>query len=164
MSHYTKSGQYLKIKIENIVFPIYAYVLIPGHPSQLAIWTRLIEIWNLLQLPMKSEPITTKVVISNPAHGKMYLVQHYVINFVSESIFKNKNWKHCVSHMCLCTDTRTSFPVSNMNQVNWDLELIVKLWFRIPLMARCTWYNIMWSILSVTCGRSVVFSGYSGFL
>jgi hypothetical protein len=35
--YYTKSGQYLKIKIENIVFPICAYVLIPGHPSQLAI-------------------------------------------------------------------------------------------------------------------------------
>ena len=25
-------------------------------------------------------------------------------------------------------------------------------------------YNIMWSSLSVTCDRSVVFSGYSGFL
>ena len=35
----------------------------------------------------------------------------------------------------------------------------LKLWFRIPLMARCTWYNNMWSSLSVTCDRSVVFSG-----
>jgi len=32
-----------------------------------------------------------------------------------------------------------------------------------PTQARCTGYNIMWS-LSVTCGRSVVFSWYSGFL
>ena len=40
----------------------------------------------------------------------------------------------------------------------------LKLWDRIPLMARCTWYNIVWYSLSVTCGRSVVFSGYSGFL
>ena len=31
-------------------------------------------------------------------------------------------------------------------------------------MARCTWYNIMWSSLSVTCSRSVVFFWYSGFL
>ena len=31
-------------------------------------------------------------------------------------------------------------------------------------MARCTRYNIMWSSLSVTCDRSVVFSGYSSFL
>jgi hypothetical protein len=29
---------------------------------------------------------------------------------------------------------------------------------------RCTWYNIMWSSLSVTCDKSVVFSGCSGFL
>jgi len=28
----------------------------------------------------------------------------------------------------------------------------------------CTQYNIMWKNLSVTCGRLVVFSRYSGFL
>ena len=38
------------------------------------------------------------------------------------------------------------------------------LWVRIPLMVRCTQYNIMWSSLSETCGRSNVFSMYSGFL
>jgi hypothetical protein len=38
------------------------------------------------------------------------------------------------------------------------------LWVQVPLMARCTRYNIMWSSLSVTCDRSVFFSGYSGFL
>jgi hypothetical protein len=31
-------------------------------------------------------------------------------------------------------------------------------------MARCTRYNIMWSSLSVTCDRSLVFSRYSGIL
>ena len=40
----------------------------------------------------------------------------------------------------------------------------LKLWVRIPFMASCTRYNIMWSSLSVTCDRSVVLSGYSGFL
>ena len=40
----------------------------------------------------------------------------------------------------------------------------IKLWDRFPLMARYTRYNNMWSSLSVNCGRSVVFSGYSGFL
>ena len=34
-----------------------------------------------------------------------------------------------------------------------------KLWVRIPLTVRCARYNIIWSSLSVTCGRSVVFSG-----
>jgi hypothetical protein len=37
-------------------------------------------------------------------------------------------------------------------------------WIRTTLMARCTRYNIMWWSFSVTCDRSVVFSGYSGFL
>ena len=40
----------------------------------------------------------------------------------------------------------------------------LKLWVWIPFMMRCTWYNIMWWSLSVTCDRSVVFSGYSWFL
>ena len=38
------------------------------------------------------------------------------------------------------------------------------LWLQIPLMARYAQYNIIWQILSVIYGRSVVFSGYSGFL
>ena len=28
--------------------------------------------------------ITTKIVSSNPAHGKVYSIQHYVIKFVSD--------------------------------------------------------------------------------
>jgi hypothetical protein len=35
---------------------------------------------------------------------------------------------------------------------------------RIPLMASCTRYNIVWSSLSVHCSSSVVFCGYSSFL
>jgi len=38
------------------------------------------------------------------------------------------------------------------------------LWVRIPLMARCTWYNILWWRLSVAYDRLVVFSGFFGFL
>ena len=39
-----------------------------------------------LQLPVESAPITTRanVVSSNPAHGEMHLIQHYVIMFVRE--------------------------------------------------------------------------------
>ena len=36
-----------------------------------------------LQLPMKSVPITTNVLSSNPAHGDVYSIQHYVIKFAS---------------------------------------------------------------------------------
>jgi hypothetical protein len=38
----------------------------------------------------------------------------------------------------------------------------LKLWVRTPLMAKCSWYNIMWKSLS--CGKSLVFLGYSCFL
>jgi hypothetical protein len=37
-----------------------------------------------LQLPMQSVPITTNVVSSNPVHGEVYSMQHYVIKFVSD--------------------------------------------------------------------------------
>ena len=33
---------------------------------------------------MQSVPITTDVVSLNPAHGKVYSIQHYVIKFVSD--------------------------------------------------------------------------------
>jgi hypothetical protein len=37
-----------------------------------------------LQVPVQSVPITTKVVSSNPIHGKVYSIQHYMIKFVSD--------------------------------------------------------------------------------
>jgi hypothetical protein len=37
-----------------------------------------------LQLPVQSVPITTQVVSSNLIHGEVYLIQHYVIKFVSD--------------------------------------------------------------------------------
>ena len=37
-----------------------------------------------LQLHMQSVSITTKVVSLNPAHGEVYFIQQYVINFVSD--------------------------------------------------------------------------------
>ena len=41
-------------------------------------------VWKLdLQLPVQSVPIITNVVTLNPAHGEVYLIQHYVIKFVS---------------------------------------------------------------------------------
>ena len=33
---------------------------------------------------MQLVPITTKYVSSNPTHGEVYLMQHYVIKFVSD--------------------------------------------------------------------------------
>ena len=42
------------------------------------------QILSDLQLPVQSVPITTKVVSSNPVHGEVYSIQHYVIKFVSD--------------------------------------------------------------------------------
>jgi hypothetical protein len=45
----------------------------------------VVIVWKLeLQLPVQSVPITTKVVSSNPVHGEVYSIQHYVIKFVSD--------------------------------------------------------------------------------
>jgi hypothetical protein len=45
----------------------------------------VVIVWLLnLQLPVQSVPITTKVVSSNPAHGEVYSIQHYMIKFVSD--------------------------------------------------------------------------------
>jgi hypothetical protein len=41
-------------------------------------------VFNDLQLPVHSVPITANVVISNPVHGEVYSMQHYVIKFVSD--------------------------------------------------------------------------------
>ena len=42
-------------------------------------------VWKLdLQLPVQSAPITTTVVSSNPVHGEVYSIQHYVIKFSSD--------------------------------------------------------------------------------
>ena len=45
----------------------------------------VVIVWYLdLQLHVQSVPITTKVVSSNPVHGEVYSIQHYVIKFVSD--------------------------------------------------------------------------------
>ena len=54
--------------------------LLPHHTR---IWRQSWS-WLDLQLHMPSVPITTKVVSSNPIHGEMYSIQHYVIKFVSD--------------------------------------------------------------------------------
>jgi len=42
-------------------------------------------VWQLdVPLPMQSLPITTNIMSSNPVPGKVKLIQHYVIQFVSD--------------------------------------------------------------------------------
>jgi hypothetical protein len=51
----------------------YATIFVPG----------FLLMRYLRKLPVQSVPITTKVVSSNPVHGKVYSIQHYVIKFIS---------------------------------------------------------------------------------
>ena len=45
----------------------------------------VVNVWWLdLPLPVQSLSITTNVVSSNPAHGEVYLIQHYGLKFVSD--------------------------------------------------------------------------------
>jgi hypothetical protein len=47
-------------------------------------------VWLLdLQISVQSVPITTKFVSSNPAHGEVYSIQHYVIKFASKIFIGN---------------------------------------------------------------------------
>ena len=45
----------------------------------------VVIVWYMdLQLPLQSVTITTNVVNSNPVYDEVYLIQHYVIKFVSD--------------------------------------------------------------------------------
>ena len=58
--------------------------------------------WLDLQLPVQSVPITTKVVSSNPVHGEVHSIQHYVIKFVSNlRQLTNKTDRHDITETLL---------------------------------------------------------------
>ena len=67
----------------NIVINLFHLVLYFFSPN----WGTfmVVIIWKLdWQLPVQSGPITTKDASSNPVHGEVYSIQHYVIKFVSD--------------------------------------------------------------------------------
>ena len=81
-----------------------------------------------------------------------------------------------ISSSCFWLDTRLVTRIVKGSSWSWSYGCWIynylcnqslsplRLWVRVSIIARCTRYNIMWLSLSVTCGRSVVFSGYFGFL
>ena len=73
-----------------------------------------------------SVPITPNVVSLNHAHCEVYLIQH-VFKFVND--------------------------LQQVSVLDTTLCVQVCQWLA---AGRCTWYNIMCSSLSVTCGRSMV--------
>ena len=62
------------------MFVEYEHLLLSLHVETVVV----VIVWYLdLQIYVQSVPITTKVVNSNPADVEVYLIQHYVIEFVS---------------------------------------------------------------------------------
>jgi hypothetical protein len=54
----------------------------PEYPEKT---TDLLQVTDkLYDIMLYQVPITTNVVSSNPTHGEVYLIQHYVIKFVSD--------------------------------------------------------------------------------
>jgi hypothetical protein len=71
----------VKPKTKKMVFV--ASLLSTQHEGERAIM--VVIVWYLdLQLPGQLVPIFTQVVRSNLIHGKVFLIQHYVIKFVSD--------------------------------------------------------------------------------
>ena len=85
----------------------------------------VVIVWYLdLHLHVQSVPITTKFVSSNPIHGEVYLIQHYVIKFVSDLrqvggfspstpvFFTNKTDRHIITEILLKVALNTITPIT----------------------------------------------------
>ena len=70
-------------------------------------------IWQLdLQLPAQLVSITTKVVSMDPAHGEVYLIQHYVIKSVT------------YERSMFCSDTVSSTNKTDLHDIT---EILLKV-------------------------------------
>jgi hypothetical protein len=64
---------------------MFSFIILILYRSSNTMGAVVVIVWLLdLQLPMQSVPITTDVVSSTSVHGEVYLIQHYVIQFVSD--------------------------------------------------------------------------------
>ena len=85
---------------------------------------------------------------------------------VSNSININKTNDHLSSEIILWMGTLRLWTYHSgiYNNLCHQCLSPLKFWVVIHLMVRCNRYHIIWYSLSVTCGRFVDFSVYSGFL
>ena len=91
----------------------------------------------------------------------MYSIQQYVTKCVESRLCTRYNIKwQSVSNPAYVLDTTLSDKVCRI-PLMYPIQLYVTKCVESRL---CTRYNIMWQSVSVSCGRSVVFFGYSGLL
>ena len=69
-------------------------------------------------------PITTEVVSSNPVHGNVYSMQHYVIKFVGEGSVVSSANKTDLNDI---TEILLKVMLNTINQINQISVLSVKL-------------------------------------
>jgi hypothetical protein len=88
---------------------------------------------------MQSVSITTKIVSSNPVHGEMYSIQHYVIKFVSDlrqvggflQVLTNKTDCHDLTEILL----KVALNTINLNQTSTvKMKKVVK---KCQTLAKC---------------------------
>ena len=124
-------------------------------------YNSLYEVPHLLRLALIPDCTVTASNCSMLLRFNFYMIakflrSYYVISFnidvyyfsaTNIFLFGERKILWCVVFtFCCCRKSLSASQILHCNQ------------------ARCTWYNIMWSSLSMTCSKSVVFSGYSGFL
>jgi hypothetical protein len=76
----------------------------------------------IVHLPVQSVYITTNVVSSNPAHGQVYLIQHYVIKFV------NDLWQ--VGGFLRVLETVSSTNKTDRHDIA-KLFLVIQIWLKL---------------------------------
>ena len=88
----------------------------------------VVIVWLLdLQLPMQSVPITTKVVSSNPAHGEMCSIQHYVITAIFCSHDKHANHHTDERERFIFYDETTDYSCSIFFRLIFYFDVHLKL-------------------------------------
>ena len=80
-------------------------------------------------------PITTKVVSSNPAHGEVYLIQHYLINLsvtfdrlmVFSCSFTNKTDHHDMTEILL----KVALNTLTLTKINKIMTIVFKIFSKL---------------------------------
>jgi hypothetical protein len=84
---------------------------------------------------------------------------------LSELVWSFKCFLHVSKIPIVTKNWMSSVVLKNTDSESWkSVPITTNVVSLNPTQTECTHYNIMWLSLSVTCGRSVVFSGYSCFL
>jgi hypothetical protein len=97
------------------------------HIPHSTLWGRGTIIYISYILIFQSMPITTKVVSSNPPHGEVYSMQHYVIKLINSGFFHQLNWPPGYNWNIVDSGIKhhNPKPLLLMNMSMYDMYIIV---------------------------------------